>query len=205
MNRPASILGALVIAALMSCSETNYYIGRDPSGASNGDTDEDGGAPAASSGEASTAGGAGSSDGDGGAGGAVGHVASSTSAASTSAAATSASTAEATSSSSGDPEPVDCAAATVNTLCEGGACAHDGVCRPLVRCRAIFEGAERVINCADNDLHQMTVWYGADRLWGCRKQDGGAIEYPLACVPGEHCRAVMIVAGPSVVVDGRCE
>jgi hypothetical protein len=216
MNRPASSLGALVVAALLSCSETNYYIDLAPSATSGDGTGGmrgEGGALQSDSNEAVDAASASSAGGLGAAGGAGGHNSSSTSAASSSAEAASvASTgASSTSSASSGPDLVDCHGGSDDFAmpCDGGVCSRDSVCRSLARCKVAADDWERVVNCLDPNLRAMTVYIvGPARLTqGCMKEPDGNRHRPLSCPTGDKCVIDLIdwTGLPRPVSNGVCE
>lgn len=216
MNRFAFI-GALFVAAVVSCSETNYYTEVVQSGATSANAGGEGGAPtsapdATTATSTTTTSGSGGMPGSGGEGGAVTHGTTSTPSASTSAdVAAPSSASSATSSASGEPEYARCGATGVEFAdpCDGGVCSRDSVCRPLARCKVAAHGWERVIDCLDPNLRSMAVYInGPARLeQGCMKEPDGSRYKPMSCPPGDKCVINLFdwTVLPSSESNGYCE
>jgi hypothetical protein len=164
-----------------------------PEGAAGVATSASGGAANSSSSSTGTA----TTVGHGGAGGHEQATAtSSVATTSTSVVATSAATTAETSSSSGIPEPVDCTTAPHGTPCEEGACAPDGVCRTLARCRVKMDGRWLDVSCLDDDVRRIISFYNEVSYNGCVSFGPERIDL-ISCVPGEQCWADITVGVPS--------
>lgn len=214
MNRVYASMVTITVAALASCSETNYYIDSAPPGVTSVSAGGEGGALAAPNIDASAstlsggAGGRGGSEGGGGTGGREPTLAVSSSTSVQSSA--SAAATVATSASSG-PELVDCSGGGDDFAmpCEGGVCSRDSVCRPLARCKVSAHGWERVIDCLDPNLRAMAVYInGPARLeQGCMKEPDGSRYKPMSCPPGDKCVINLFdwTVLPSSESNGYCE
>lgn len=203
-------IGALAVAATVSCSETNYYIGRTHQEASDVGAGGMGGdyAPlASSSAEASTTTTGGGSGGNGGEGG-RGSVSTSTASASASVS----SSVSAASASSGTTDTVDCATAPIHAPCGSGVCARDGVCRPWIRCKTRRAGWERTVDCSDPNVDSISMWNNGGPQFsysGCRHQEPRPDDTykPMACVTGDNCSVQLKdwSGWPSDGNYGKCE
>ncbi len=133
----------------------------------------------ASDGAAQGAGGVG---GNGGSDSACGHASSSDSSAATT-------TVEASSTSVGaGSDSVDCTTVPINSPCETGLCAPDGVCRRFAECRGRIGSAFWSFDCLDRDLSQMYIDSHGTRYTGCHYGASSLDKIdPVTCSPGDDC------------------